>query len=430
MRAHAEVLVLGAGPAGIGAGLALGERAIVVDAANEAGGLARTIDVAGATFDLGGHSFHTPHPDVRSLVFGAVPMEEQRRDAWCLVGGSWIPYPFQKHFDSLPDARIVERCRAGLASAQPGVLARDFDAWLDLRFGPGIADAFMRPYNRKLWGDDLARLSAAWTAERVAAPAGVAERFDTHGGRRKPLQDDTMVAYPASGGFGEIFVALARKLARLELGRAVVAIDARARVATMSDGLAIGYGELVSTMPLPRLIGLIEGAPPALGRDVARLEALPVTLAMVAIDGPLATTRQRVYVADDMLPGHKIVLNANSSAWLASRPRSGIQVEVSGASAARVGADRVMDRVVAGLVACGLVDDVRRIAASRLLTLPLGYPVPTHERPAIVAKAKAWLGVHNIHTLGRFGEWDYINADEALHRGLAWPLAREAARAG
>ena len=53
------------------------------------------------------------------------------------------------------------------------------------------------------------------------------------------------------------------------------------------------------------------------------------------------------------------------------------------------------------------------------MTLPLGYPVPTHARPAIVARAKAWLGARGIHTLGRFGEWDYINADEALHRGLA-----------
>jgi protoporphyrinogen oxidase len=96
-HAEADVLVLGAGPAGIGVGLALGERALVLDAAPEVGGLARTVDVDGATLDLGGHSFHTPHPDVRALVHGAVAMEEARRDAWCYVAGAWIPYPFQRH---------------------------------------------------------------------------------------------------------------------------------------------------------------------------------------------------------------------------------------------------------------------------------------------------------------------------------------------
>ena len=124
----------------------------------------------------------------------------------------------------------------------------------------------MKPYNRKLWGDPLARLSASWTAERVAAPAGIAERFDTQGGQRRPLHDDTLVAYPSQGGFGEIFVALARRLPRLVLGCAVVAIDPRARTVDARDGRRFGYGELVSTLPLPRLLACIQGVPPALLR--------------------------------------------------------------------------------------------------------------------------------------------------------------------
>ena len=421
-RIETEVLVIGAGPAGIGAGLALGNRALVLDAAAEVGGLARTIDVEGALFDLGGHSFHTPHPEVRDLVFGALAMEERKRDAWCLVGDAWIPYPFQKHFENHPDAALVAACRDGLAAARVNGSgwARDFDAYLDARFGPGISAAFMKPYNRKQWGDDLARMSVSWTAERIAS-TDRAERFDTQGGQRKPLQDDTRVAYPARGGFGEIFVALARRLPRLELRREVAAIDPRTRTATARDGLEIEYGEIVSTLPLPRLLACVAGVPDSLRRDAALLEALPVTLVMLAIDGPLATTRQRVYVSHHAFPGHKVVLNATSSSWLAARERHGIQVEVSGPSAARCGAGGLVDRVVDGVVAYGLVDDRRRIAATRTVTLPLGYPVPTHQRPAIVTRAKTWLRANGIHTLGRFGEWDYINADEALHRGLRWP---------
>ncbi|CAG1007345.1 hypothetical protein BURK1_03392 [Burkholderiales bacterium] len=415
-----DVVVIGAGPAGLGAALALGERAIVLDEAGEVGGLAHAIDVGGASFDLGGHSFHTPHRAVRDLVYGALPMEERPRDAWCLVGGDYVPYPFQKHFDRLSDAAVVAACRDGLASARDTARAGDFDAYLDARFGAGIASAFMKPYNRKLWGDDLARMSASWAAERVAAPAGVHERFATDGGRRTPLQDDTVVAYPARGGYGEIFVALARRVARLELGKAVAAIDPGARTCTTRDGSLYAWDELVSTMPLTRLVHCVAGAPASLKASVGRLEALPVTLAMVAIDGPLATPRQRVYSSDDALPGHKLVLNANSSAWLASRERQGIQLEISGPALARCGGGDLKVRVVEALAECGVIDRPGRVAEARTLTLPLGYPVPTHSRPAIVAEAKRWLRAHGIHTLGRFGEWDYINADEALHRGLAW----------
>ena len=420
MRMQTEVLVLGAGPAGLGVGLALGERALVVDAAAEVGGLSRTIDVDGALFDLGGHSFHTPHPEVRDLVFGALAMEERKRDAWCLVGDAWIPYPFQKHFEQHPDAAVVAACRDGLAAARNGAGARDFDAYLDARFGAGISTTFMKPYNRKLWGDDLARMSVSWTAERVCSPAGSMERFKVQGGRREPLQEDTTVAYPAHGGFGEIFLALARRLPRLELKREIAAIDPSTHRATARDGLTIGYREIVSTLPLPRLLACVAGVPDSLRRAAMLLEALPVTVVMLAIEGALVTNRQRVYVSDRAFPGHKIVLNANSSSWLASRARHGIQVEVSGPSAARASTGDLVHQVIDGVVACGLLDERRRITATRTITLPLGYPVPTHQRPLIVERAKTWLRAHGIHTLGRFGEWDYINSDEALHRGMSW----------
>ena len=90
-------MIIGAGPAGLGAAIALGKRASVLERDASPGGLCQTVELAGAVFDLGGHSFHTHHKAIRDLVFAATPMEEQRREAWCFVGGEWIPYPFQKN---------------------------------------------------------------------------------------------------------------------------------------------------------------------------------------------------------------------------------------------------------------------------------------------------------------------------------------------
>ena len=47
---------------------------------------------------------------------------------------------------------------------------RHISMFLNRRFGRGIAELFMLPYNRKLWGSDLTRLGTDWVAERVAAP--------------------------------------------------------------------------------------------------------------------------------------------------------------------------------------------------------------------------------------------------------------------
>jgi protoporphyrinogen oxidase len=58
------------------------------------------------------------------------------------------------------------------------------------------------------------------------------------------------------------------------------------------------------------------------------------------------------------------------------------------------------------------------VAAARVTRLAAGYPVPTRARAAIVDKATRWLAGEGIHSVGRWGEWAYINSDEALHRGM------------
>jgi protoporphyrinogen oxidase len=61
----------------LGAALALGDSAIVLESRETAGGLCGTVTLDGAIFDLGGHSFHTPHSAIRQLLFDALEMEEQ-----------------------------------------------------------------------------------------------------------------------------------------------------------------------------------------------------------------------------------------------------------------------------------------------------------------------------------------------------------------
>ena len=413
MRTRAiDTVVIGAGPAGIGAALALGDEALVLERSPDAGGLSATVTLEGAVFDLGGHSFHTPHAHVRELVFGALPMEERPRDAWCHVNGEWIPYPFQQHFASLHDPALVAECREGLSQANGAAAARNFDEHLEARFGPGIARHFLRPYNEKLWGRDLTRLEAAWTSERVAPSSSGQSMGD--GGKRAPLRSGERVAYPARGGFGEIFRALAKRVRHMRHGETVARID-EGHVVTQS-GERIACRNIVSTLPLPALLAAIPDAPAALRESVNRLVALPLALVMIALDGRLESRKQRVYSAEVAFPGHKIALNHNSSLYLEGLPHHGILVEVSGAGGNGADDATLAAEVIRGLKGMGLLE-TRAVTATRVVRVPLGYPVPTHMRAAIVDEARAWLRERRIEIVGRFGEWAYINSDEALHRG-------------
>jgi protoporphyrinogen oxidase len=412
----ADTIVLGAGPAGIGAAISLGRRAILLERSGEVAGLSRTVELDGAVFDLGGHSFHTPHERIRRLVFGALPMEQQRRDAWCLVAGSWVAYPFQQNFAELPDAALRAACAEGLAAAREWHEAANFDEYLDLRFGPGIANAFLRPYNAKLWGKDLARMSADWTGERLAAPAGTRQRFDEKGGVRLPLQADTSVGYPARGGFGEIFRTLARQVCDLRLGRTAVNIDPVRRTLQTNLGETLRWRQIVSTLPLPALLAMMPAVPGEIAASVAALEALPMDLVMVVLEGRGQLARQRVYCAQHELPGHKVVFNNTSSDWLREKPRHGILIEVAGGN--EYDPAVLAEQAVTGLAKSGLISRASEVRRVEVMRLKLGYPVPTHARVSTLRSVRTWLEEQGIAIGGRFAEWAYINSDEALARGM------------
>ncbi len=414
-----DTIIIGAGPAGLGAALALGDSAVLLESREIAGGLCGSMTIDGAIFDLGGHSFTTPHPAIRRLVFEALEMEEQKRDAWCWLNGEWVRYPFQQHFSDLADGASRDACRIGLEAASGWQDAANFDEYLDRRFGRGVTELFMRPYNRKLWGADLARLGTEWVAERVASPLGTTESSVPKTGHRTPLQKETVIAYPAEGGFGEIFQALARKVVDLRFGQCVTRIDPQTFTVRTANGETASWRRLISTIPLPALLRLIPDVPAEISSAVSKLEALPITLVMLVLNGRQETVRQRIYCPDENVIGHKIVLNHNSSRWLRALPRHGIQVELSDRSpfSGSNNVTALVNDVVTGLLRMAVIPSPDYVRRAKVLRIPLGYPVPTHSRNKIVALVQRWLGERRIYTVGRFGEWAYINSDEALFRG-------------
>jgi UDP-galactopyranose mutase len=413
-----DVVILGAGPAGLAAAIVLGRSAVVLERQRDIGGLSGSFEIDGAVFDIGGHSFHTPHPEVRNLVFGSLEMYEQKREARCFSHGSIIRYPFQKNFSELDDPVVVEECARGLNDADDGNGAANFEEFLRRRFGPGIAKHFLLPYNRKLWGRDLARISAEWVGERVAAPQGARESFTVTGGQRKPLQDDTVVAYPAQGGFGGITRALASRVQKLELGIGVKRVDPLRRELVTQSGETYKWRRLVSTIPIHELLAITNDAAPEIREEASRLEYISLLLVNVVIGHPVDTQIQRIYSAEPDVPAHKIVINHNSSDYLRSRPRHGITGEVSHLPEKALERGAVEARFLESLLRLRLIKNMEEVVGVSVIGVNYAYPAPTIGRDAAVGRIKDWLEAREIYTVGRFGEWAYINSDEAIHRGL------------
>jgi UDP-galactopyranose mutase len=420
MKNRVDTLVIGAGPAGLSLAYHLQGNTLVLEKEDRVGGLCRSFYQHGGMFDIGGHSFHTPFPDVYELVGKIMQgrMDEFLRDARVFTRGMLIPYPFQKNFEQITDPKVVEECLAGLQKAQKTLTAQNYEEYILQRFGEGIAGHFMLPYNRKLWGPDLKRLSADWSAERVAGAKGENEKFHTSGGKRTPLQSDTHVAYPSRGGFVEIYKRMAEFVPSVKCDQTVLRIDPVEQFVETSSGEQVAWDRLVSTMPIPELLKVIQGVPQDLLELSSQLEYLPLRVELILVGRQMPDAPHRVYVADPAIPPHKIAFNHTSSRYLNGLPNHAIMAEVSVIQGKIVDYSTILPRTVDALIEMGLLKSHGEVVWNDAIEIKYGYPVYTHNRKNIVTKIKQYLQSIHIHTLGRFGEWEYINSDHCIWKGM------------
>ena len=120
MSGSPRVLILGAGPTGLGAAWRLHERGHthwkLVDAASGPGGLAASVvDEQGFTWDMGGHvlfSHYEYFDALMTTLLGDAWIEHERK-AWVRMRDRFIPYPLQNNIRHL-DAEELLRCLEGL----------------------------------------------------------------------------------------------------------------------------------------------------------------------------------------------------------------------------------------------------------------------------------------------------------------------------
>lgn len=416
------VVIIGAGPAGLSAAYHLTDPEYVVLEKDEPGGLCRSFELGGTIFDLGGHAFFTRHDYVRELIVKTcrTGLYTQPREAWVYSHDTFVRYPFQSHLYGLPP-QVIEECLVGLYEAAehdagPPLHMKD---WLERTFGSGLAKNFLLPYNNKLWAYPLDEMSQEWTSSRIVRP-NVREII---AGALGPVQftrfPNHTVTYPCSGGFYGLYQGLAEAVGDRIRRSSVEKVDALRRRLWTDDGQVIDYDVLISTMPLDRLVQVTEGLDATCQAAAESLPYNSLYLVNLVVDRPRITDKQRIYVADPGIPFHKLVLNSNSSEALRRLPRFGIQAEVSFSRHKHVARADLHERVIDALLRMGLVRNDDDIVACSIVTVERAYPITgpgtTAARKNIIDQLRAV----GIRCVGRFGEWLYINSDDAVMRGKA-----------
>jgi protoporphyrinogen oxidase len=428
--------VLGAGPAGLTAAHVLALRGlpgVVLEADGTVGGLAKTVELNGYRFDLGGHRFFTKLKPIDRFweeILGDEFLTRQRLSR-IYYESKFFAYPLQAR-DVVGRLGLGESFLCALSYfwslRKRGTEAETFEEWVTTRFGKRLYNAFFRTYTEKVWGIPGSEIRAQWAAQRIKDFSFKHALLSVLGVQRKEIT--TLIErfrYPRLGP-GQMWEALAGDVeARgipVHLNERCVAIrHARGRVesvVTRSNGSEqeVAVDSVLSTIALRDLVLTLDPAPPEEVLKAARklrYRDFCVVALMTTQEQPFPDNW--IYIHD---PGTRAGRVQNFGAWsegMVPPGRNCLGVEYfcfEGDEIWRLSSEDAVELAKEELARIGLIDPDQVIDGAKVL-VPKAYPMYDARYEEAVAVIRPYLaGISNFQTCGRNGLHRYNNQDHSM----------------
>ncbi len=428
-----KIIILGAGPCGLGAGWRLHELGIdtydIYERESYVGGLATSfVDPNGFTWDIGGHVLHSHYPYFDS-VFETVMQSDylsHQREAWVWIYDRFVPYPFQNNIHRLPKDAYDE-CLAGLKVLQHASVTtpKTFSEWVQASFGTGIAKHFLLPYNRKVWAYPPEKMNRIWVGDRVAqVDIARIEKNYANGTDDVSWGPNALFQFPSKGGTGEIWNRIAKPfMDHIHTEKRVVKIESKKRLVHFSDGTTDIYDVLLTTIPVDTLVDLITDADFPKPKD--SLHHSTVTIVGLGIQGEVPEqlkTKCWMYFPQDNAPFFRATVFSNYAPGNAPKGTWSLMTEVASSQYNPLPKEEIIANVIRGAKNVQLIQRRESIVSTWKFSAQYGYPTPSLSRDGYIDMVLPELAKSNIFSRGRFGAWKYevSNQDHTFMQGVEW----------
>jgi protoporphyrinogen oxidase len=373
-------------------------------------------------FDVGPHISFTKDPRIQELFADSVGQQYETvqinlNNYW---RGYWPLHPVQLHLHGLPEDVVVKVIADFVEERQrPERQVKNYADWLLSSFGRTFAELFPMQYTRKYHLTSADNMSTDWLGPRIYRPS--LEEVLLGAISPSPPQKHyiTHFRYPSRGGF----VSYLKKfvpLGNLKLNHRLVSIEPRTRLLRFSNGLQAHYDALVSSIPLPDLVPMIQGTPPDVLDASRRLACSTCVLVNIGVNREDLSKAHMTYFYDEDICFTRLSYPRMLSANNAPPGTGSIQAEVYFSDKYKPFAgspDDWIQPVIDDLRRCGILREDDHILCSKAMLLPYANIIFDLDRAAALETVHGYLDDLGIAYCGRYGDWGYMWTDESFKSG-------------
>ena len=438
MNQKIEILIIGAGPAGLTAAWELNKHnkeALIVELDNTVGGISRTVERNGWRFDIGGHRFFTKVDEVYDIwdeILGEDDFLLRPRMSRIYYNKKFFDYPL-KASNALMNLGIIEAIRCVLSyfyvRINPPKDQTHFEGWVAARFGWRLYNIFFKTYTEKVWGVEATKIGADWASQRIKNlslwKAIINSFFPNKSGEVITTLIDEF-KYPKLGP-GMMWETAAEKLE--EKGYKILFQSGVKEISTNNNGegykATLFNGDIVeckyilSSMPLAHLPKTIKPSPSeevqSAGNNLGFRDFLSVAL---VVDQQDSFPDNWIYIHEPEVKVGRVQNYGNWSPFLVKDGKTclGLEYFVSeGDELWEMEDDDLIQLAIREIEELGLAPK-EKLGEGYVVRMPKAYPVYDLDYSKNVGLIKDWLEKDhkNIYPIGRNGMHKYNNQDHSM----------------
>lgn len=408
---NVECLIVGAGVSGLSLATALKKQYLIIEKDKTVGGLCKSFYEGEFVWDYAGHFFHFRDANIKSIFDKKTNLSEIRtclkNTNICIDGGS-VEYPFQMNIHQLQRDKFID-CLFDLFHRDEKDVYNNFEEMLYGKFGKGITELFLKPYNEKLYACQLQELDvdAMGRFFPYADPIQIIDNMKLH----NAASYNDVFNYPNKGAqyFIDILLSMLPK-SNIKCNETLLKLDINNKLA-YTDKEEYKYDFLINTIPLNRFRSLIMNSEIL---DHVSLSCNQVLVFNLGFDrGSLDKKTHWTYYPEKDINFYRVGYYNN----ILGSDKLSLYVEIGFKEDAEIDIGQQMKLTLENLRKVGIIDEHVLIAYNVLIINP-GYVHISNDSIKYVSKIRKKLEEKDVYLLGRYGRWTYCSIEDCIKDAL------------